>query len=120
MIFALGIIMFLLIDLDMRVSDDDVSDIAFASKLLHAQLQHLYLELHVDASHIENAQRHADGDYRLEAVRVLKAWRQSLGEQATRRTVIEALEECRFNEAKEKLLDKWTRRSQGKYIYFWA
>ena len=101
----------------MKVSDHDLHDIAYNFKLLRDQLQRLYRVLGLDTSCITNAERQADSrDYKLQGVWVLQTWRQSFGEKATRRTVIEALHKCRLINAKEKLIKHWTIKSQGKYI----
>ncbi|XP_072015013.1 NLR family CARD domain-containing protein 4-like [Amphiura filiformis] len=92
-----------------KVSDSDIKDIASNATLLHNQLRHLFVELGIKAPDVENAEcRIETRDFQLQAIEVLQFWRQSNGEKATRRAIIEALGECHFCDAKEILEKKWS------------
>ena len=96
------------------MSDTDIVDITCKTKLLHAQLHHMFNELNIHAADIENAERSTDSrDFKLQANRILKMWRSSNGRNATRRRIINALIECGFIEAKEILEEKWGFLTQG-------
>ena len=99
------------------MSDKDILDIASRTKLQHADLHNLFLELGIDDADVENAERMADSrDFKLQANKVLKMWRTSNGRNATRRAVINALMECGLVEAKEILEEKWGLVTQGKFL----
>ena len=99
-----------------KVSDKDISDITYKTKLQHADLHHLFSELGIDDADVENAERMADSrDFRLQAKKVLKMWRTKNGRNATRRAVINALIECELIDAKEILEKKWGLVAQGKF-----
>ncbi|XP_072041412.1 uncharacterized protein [Amphiura filiformis] len=98
--------------MDAKVSDCDITDIACKANLERDDLKHLFNELGMEGSAIENAEGRADTkDFQLQSIRVLKTWRQTNGEKGTRKAVVEALEECSLVEAKEILVDKWSHVS---------
>ena len=102
-----------------KLSDRDIHDITTKTKLSHAQLHHLFHELDIADNDVENAERIADSrDFQLQANKVLKMWRAKIGNNATRRRIIDALTECSFNEGKAILEEKWGLTVQGKYQTF--
>ncbi|XP_072016013.1 NLR family CARD domain-containing protein 4-like [Amphiura filiformis] len=93
-----------------KVSDRDIKDVASNAKLLHDQLRHLFVQLGIKASDRENAERRADTrDFKLQAIEVLRSWRQSKGEKATRKAILHALRKCHLMEAREILVEKWAQ-----------
>ncbi|XP_072016999.1 uncharacterized protein [Amphiura filiformis] len=100
--------------MDIKVSDDDIYNLASNAKLSRDQLRHLFQKLGLVETDIENAYRRADTrDFKLQAISVLQLWRQINGLRATRQAIIDALKSCGFIEAKEILEKKWTRTSRG-------
>ena len=90
------------------VTDDDIRDVANKAELTHADLHHLYGELKLLHSEIEQQERIADTkDFMLQAERVLTFWRQKNGKEATRDKLMTALQECKLNRAKEILEERW-------------
>ena len=91
-----------------KVSDKDIGDVIKFARLQHSNLENLFVELGLKANEIEKAKKNADSsDIKLQAASVLRSWRRSRGNSATRRTVITALKECRCNEAEKILQEKW-------------
>ncbi|XP_072042592.1 uncharacterized protein [Amphiura filiformis] len=96
--------------MDVKVSDNDINDIACKADLERHDLMHLFRELGMKGSAIENAERIADTrDFKLQSIRVLETWRQSNGEKGTRKAIVEALKECSLVDAKEILVNKWSQ-----------
>ena len=108
------------------MSDQDIRDVARQAELTHSQLRDLYGELNVAQHDIENQERIADTrDFKFQAEGVLKHWRQINGGTATRKVILEALQGCRYNQAKEILKTKWEITEEGgyaiiKFIYLTA
>ncbi|XP_072017961.1 uncharacterized protein [Amphiura filiformis] len=91
------------------VSDNDINDVVYKTHLGRNLLQRLFHQLGITTSDIEYAERMADTrDFKLQSIQVLHFWRQSNGEKATRKAIINALIECNLIEAKEMLVRKWT------------
>ena len=90
------------------VSDKDIRDVARNAELTRAELENLYSVLEITQPDIENQQGIADTrDFMLQAVRVLKHWRQKNGKDATRQKVLDALHECEYKRSKELLEEIW-------------
>ena len=69
----------------------------------------------LEENEIENAKKNSDTtDIKLQAASVLRYWRKSRGNDATRQAVITALETCGYNEAVEMLKEKWKMTSSVK------
>ena len=91
-----------------KVTNKNISDITNKTKLEHKDLRKLFTELDIDSNDVENAERTADTrDFKLQAQKVLRMWRENNGRRATRRRILDALEECNFIDAKETLEKKW-------------
>ena len=98
------------------MSDKDIQDIASKAELTYSELHHLYGELDIAQSDIENQERIAETkDFTIQAQFVLRRWRQINGDNATRKVILEALTECRFNRANEILKRKWEISEEGGY-----
>ena len=96
------------------VSDKDIRDVAGNAGLRHSDLENLFVVLGLQADAIENAQRLAGtNDYKLQAASVLRSWRETNGNAATKQVIINALEECQYTGAVEILLGKWGMQNQG-------
>ncbi|XP_072022993.1 uncharacterized protein [Amphiura filiformis] len=96
------------------ISETDLSDVARKAELGWDDLNHIFVELGLKGPDIENAVRKADTkDFQLQSINVLRFWRHTNGEGATREAIIEALEACKLIEAKEILLDKWANTCPG-------
>ena len=90
------------------MSDNDIRDVASRAELTHSELHHLFGELGISHADIENQERIADTkDYYIQADRVLQYWRQKNGKDATRQKVLDSLQECKYNRAKEILIERW-------------
>ena len=93
------------------MSDKDISDVACEAELTYAELHHLYGELELSDADIENQERISDTkDFKLQAERVLKHWRQIKGMEATREKMLNALKECKYERAKAILEKRWNRK----------
>ena len=72
------------------------------------------MELRLPADEIENAKRLADiNDFKLQAANVLRSWRETNGNAATKEAIINALEECQLYDAIEILQEKWNLQTKG-------
>ena len=80
-------------------------------KLLNSnELQELYQELGIAPEDVQKAEQNAQGPtVNLKAMAVLVWWKNSNPSEATRDTLLTALEECRFIDQKQKLEDKWRK-----------
>ncbi|XP_072016289.1 NLR family CARD domain-containing protein 4-like [Amphiura filiformis] len=97
-----------------KVSSSDINDVVYRAKLGRDQQQHLFRQLGIPSPDVENAERRADTrDFKLQAIKVLESWRQTNGEKATRRAIIDALKECGFIEAEEIIEKQWSLISQA-------
>ncbi|XP_072022692.1 uncharacterized protein [Amphiura filiformis] len=95
--------------MNIKVSEDDLNDVTSKAGLRRDELKHLFKELSIHETDIENAERIADTrDFKHQSNQVLQKWLQRNGERATRKTVIDALEGCRFVNAKEILEKRWS------------
>ena len=94
-----------------QLSDRDIRDAACKTKLSHAELRHLYLELDIDDTDVERAEGEEKlDDFKLKAIKVLKLWRNKNGNRANRSAILAALNELNeleFIKAKEILEEKW-------------
>ena len=98
------------------MSDQDIQDVANKAELTRPQLLNLYTALKVTESDIENQERIADTrDFKIQAQFVLRHWRQINGESATRKVLLEALQECGYIQAKQILEKKWEVTEEGRY-----
>ena len=74
-------------------------------------LQQLYHALNLTYSDVEKEERNADTtDVNIRALHVLRLWRNRLGRNATRKTILDALEKCRNMEARDILDYTWNER----------
>ena len=91
-----------------QISDKDIGDVTSNARLQQSHLKNLFVELGLEANEIENAEKNADtNDVKLQAASVLRSWRRSRGNVATRQAMINALVKCRYNEAAMILQGKW-------------
>ena len=82
--------------------------------LQHNHLENLFVELELRADEIENAKRLADtNDFKLQAASVLRFWRETNGNAATKQGIINALEVCQLCDAVEILQEKWNLQTKG-------
>ncbi|XP_072027710.1 uncharacterized protein [Amphiura filiformis] len=90
------------------VSDKDIIDVAYEADLAYNDLEKLYLVLEIKTADIDNAKRFDNTqDFKLQATRVLQHWRKTNGSKANRKAILDALQTCDLNEAKEILEEKW-------------
>ena len=69
-------------------------------------LQHLYVALNLSQVDVEHAEYgHTDSKFQGRAV--LMEWRKQRPDEATKRTILEALEYCRNKGASRALLERW-------------
>ena len=73
------------------------------------QLHELYLVLGIPSKDSEKAEQKAGKSPNLKAMAVLEWWRDTSPSEATRATLLKALEECRFIYQKQTLENKWSR-----------
>ena len=70
-------------------------------------LQHLYVELNLSKAMVEHAE-FGQTDSKLQGRAVLIEWRKQRPGVATKRTILEALENCHNMEARQTLFERWT------------
>ena len=100
------------------MSDQDILDVANKAELTYAELHNLYGELRILQVDIENQERIANtNDFTIQAQFVLKRWRQMNGDSATRKVILEALQESRCNRAKQILKKKWGIAEKGRSLF---
>ena len=90
----------------MTVTIKDFRDVI---KLLNFdELHELYHELGIASEDSSKAELNASGtSVNLKAMAVFEWWKKSSPSQATRDTLLKALEECRFIDQKQTLEKKW-------------
>ena len=72
-------------------------------------LRRLYVKLNITEAKVEHAEvGHTDSQLRGKAV--LMKWRQEHAGDATKRAILEALEQCDNREASQALIDMWTKK----------
>ncbi|XP_072023318.1 uncharacterized protein [Amphiura filiformis] len=78
-------------------------------QLTHDELRQLYIELDISAKDISDAELSVapSRDVQALAMAVFGGWQQSKPSEATRQTLLKALEECKFINAKQQLEEKW-------------
>ena len=98
------------------VSDKDIRDVAMKIGLKRDDLHKLYGELLLTLSEIEKEERNADTkDYSIQAVRIISFWREKNGKEATRKKILDALQMCNHNKARQMLEEKWGSTIKGIY-----
>ena len=91
-----------------KVSDKDIQDVVFKANLDYNKLENLFAELEITASEIDKERRNAKtDDYQIQARFVLRFWRETKGNLATRRRILDALDEYSYKDAKDFLTGKW-------------
>ena len=92
-----------------------VKDFREVIKLLNSdELHELYQELGIATEDSSKAELDAPGkSVNLKAMSVFEWWKKSSPMEATRDTLLKALEECRFINQKQKLEDKWRLPVKG-------
>ena len=85
-------------------------------KLLNSDdLHELYQELGIATEDSTKAELDASGkSVNLKAMAVFEWWKKSSPMEATRDTLLKAMEECRFVDQKRTLEDKW-----GQYVFLY-
>ena len=93
-----------------------IKDFRDLIKLLPSfELQELYQELGIAPEDVQKAEQNAPGKtVNLKAMAVLDWWKKSNPTEATRDTLLTALEECIFLDQKRKLEDKWRKYNRRK------
>ena len=72
------------------------------------ELHELYVELDISSKDVQKAELNAPGQsVNRKALAVLEWWKESSPANATRETLLKALEECRFIDLKQQLEAKW-------------
>ncbi|XP_041471828.1 interferon-induced very large GTPase 1-like [Lytechinus variegatus] len=99
-----------------QLTDTDLRDVTHRANLDHTQLRQLFTKLHIEEALIkEEEERKGDtSDLQLQAFNILRSWRKTKGQNATGRTVCEALQKCGYSEALELLVKKWDLNFQEK------
>ena len=99
-------------------SDEDIRDVAYKVGLTYNDLHKLYGELHLSLADINREERNSDTrDYSIQAEHILSYWRKKNGKVATRKTILDALQECHNKEAIENLEGKWRCTVAGKFVF---
>ena len=88
-----------------KISDREIRDVT--EEVSPNDLQHLYLELKLPRPMVEHAE-FGHSDSQLRGRSVLVEWRKQRPDEATKRAVLEALNNCHNLEATQALLKKWT------------
>ena len=102
-----------------QISEKDINEVTENARLQHSDLENLFTVIGLQENEIEKAKRNANTtDIKLQAANVLRSWRKSRGNDATRQALISALETCKYNEAVEILKEKWNMASTAKGICF--
>ena len=96
------------------ISDEDLADVV--DQLDPTQMEKLYIRLGLSKSVIRKAMHEDEtyGDLDLQGQSVLRRWRQTKGKNATRKTILDAIETCGNYEVVENLEAKWTMEAVGK------
>ena len=90
------------------MTDKDINAVVSKAKLFKDDLDRLFNDLNIEPQDIERA-KHSAGtnDVGLQAIRVLKEWRQSKGRDATRQEIITALQLNNRADAVQILCKRW-------------
>ena len=76
-----------------------------------SDLQRLYSALGVESNDVEKAEKRADTkDVDLIGREVLVFWRKTIGRDATRQAILDAMDACRDTQAKGKLIQRWQEK----------
>ncbi|XP_072043961.1 uncharacterized protein [Amphiura filiformis] len=90
-----------------EITDIDLKSII--RQLGRDDLQHLYVELEISHQDVEKAEYRANSrDIELQAMEVLRFWRDMNGTEASRSAILNALTECENQEAVENLEEIWS------------
>ena len=96
-----------------KISDEEIQDVTSNAGLDHDKLWVFIQKLGLQPREIRHAKTSAGtDDSRKQAATALEIWRK-LYKDATKKTVLSALEECEYHEAVEILQVKWDLKTEG-------